>query len=246
MKIFVPLKRVPDPYAKVKPLSDGSGFDSAAVKFEINPFDEIALEAAIRLKEAGVVTEVTVLTIGASPCEEQLRKGLAMGADRATLIQFEGNIDSLSIAQELAEHVLQAGAQIVLMGKQATDEDNGQVPGMLAGILGWNYVAYASKLDFTGDTLIASRETDNGEETVSTSLPVVISADLRLAEPRYIALPGIIKARSKPLETIQPFTHLESRVNQLKLESVPPRKPGGKVSTAAELIEQLSSKGVLA
>src|SRR5271157_2339729 len=204
MRILCPIKRVPDPYAKPRPLPDGSGLDTASLKFEINPFDEIALEAAVRLKEADPSIEIVVVSIGGVACEDQLRKALAMGADRAILVETDAALDPLAISAELAATVRSAGVDLVLMGKQATDDDANQVGQMLAARLHWPQATFASKIVLNGSVTQVTRETDNGEETLELPLPAVITADLRLAEPRYIALPAIIKARTKPLERVVP------------------------------------------
>jgi electron transfer flavoprotein beta subunit len=245
MTILVPIKRVPDPYSKVRPLPDGSGIDTGAVKFEINPFDEIALEEAVRIKEADPSVTVLVVSIGPADAQEQLRKGLAMGADKAILIETDQVYDALGVANELKAVIQQENPDLVLMGKQSTDFDQNQVAQMLAAKLGWPQATFASKVTVSGGSITVTRETDNGEETLSMSLPALVTSDLRLNEPRYIALPGIIKARSKPLETRTPSTSPSPKIVTKKVEAAPARAAGKKVGSVAELVSELRAKGVL-
>jgi electron transfer flavoprotein beta subunit len=245
MKVLVPIKRVPDPYAKVKPLPDGSNIDTSSVKFEINPFDEIALEEAVRLKEKGAATEITVVTVAGGEAEEQLRKALAMGADLAILIETGTPFDPLSVAKELAAQVAQIQPDLVLMGKQATDDDSNQVGQMLAALLDWPQATFASSVEAIAGGLRVVRETDTGHETVELTLPAVVTADLRLNEPRYIALPGIIKARSKPLERRAPLTTPAPKTKVTKFEAPPSRPPGRKVVSVDELVGAIRERGVL-
>ena len=244
INVLVPLKRVPDPFAKVRPLPDGSGLDTDSVKCEINPFDEIALEGAVRLREAGAELEIIAISIG-SDSEDQLRKGLAMGADRAILVEQSGLLDSLSTATELAAHAVQNEVNLILMGKQASDDDAGQAGQMLAAKLGWPQASYASAISIEGTGVKVTRETDSGSQTVLAPLPAVVTADLRLAEPRYIALPGIIKARSKPLARVDRLTDAAANVRTTSFEAAPPRKAGRKVASVDELIAALKSEGAL-
>lgn len=246
MKILVPVKRVIDPYAKVKPLPDGSGIDSAGVKFDANPFDEIAVEEAVRLKEQDSTIEIIAVSVGSNECEEQLRKALAMGADRAILVETNSVMDSLGIAAELAEVAKEVGPDLILMGKQATDDDCNQAGQMLAAKLGWPQATFASHVWASHDTVRVTRETDSGEEVLELTLPAVVTADLRLNEPRYIALPGIIKARSKPLDIVPAKINQPAKTRTLKLESPPPRAPGHKVGSVDELLAALRERGVLA
>jgi electron transfer flavoprotein beta subunit len=245
MKILVPVKRVPDPYAKIRFNSDRDAVDFSSIKFEINPFDEIALEAATQLKEAKGDFEIIAASIGADSCEEQLRKALAMGADRAILIQSDNDMDSGQIAQELAELVKEESIDLVLMGKQATDDDSCQAGQMLAAMLDWPQACFASKISLEAGTVTVTRETDMGDEVVNMSLPAVITADLRLATPRYIALPGIIKARGKPLIKRPKMTDAPARVKVMKFEPPPPRSPGKKVANVEELKNELVKAGVI-
>ncbi len=246
MTILVPVKRVVDPYAKVRPLPDGSGIDTGGVKFEINPFDEIALEEAVRLKEKDASITVLAVSIGGTECEEQLRKALAMGADRAILVDSTHPYDSLGIANELKAVIQTENPDVVLMGKQATDYDTNQVAQMLAAKLDWPQATFASKVDVAAGKATVTRETDSGDETLELPLPCVITADLRLNEPRYIALPGIIRARSKPLDHRAPATSTAPKTRTTRIVAPPARAAGVKVSSAEELVSALRAKGVLA
>lgn len=245
MRILCPIKRVPDPYAKPRPLSDGSGIDTGSLKFEINPFDEIALEAAVRLKEKDASVEIVCVSIGGAECEDQLRKALAMGADRALLVEASGPLDSLAVAKELQAVCTSVGAELVLMGKQATDDDANQAGQMLAARLDWPQATFASSIEVDGAAIKVTRETDNGEETLRLPLPAVVTADLRLAEPRYIALPAIIKARSKPLDRVAPATVLSPKVKVVGYSPAPARPAGRKVGSVDELVEALKGLGAL-
>jgi electron transfer flavoprotein beta subunit len=245
MTILVPVKRVTDPYAKVKPLPDGSGLDTAAVKFEVNPFDEIALEEAVRIREKAPDTVVIAVSIGGPENEEQLRKALAIGADKAILMETSAPFDSPGIAGELAAVAAQVKPDLILMGKQATDDDNNQAAQMLAAKLGWPQATFASKVVVGPGSVQVTRETDSGEETLELPLPCLITTDLRLNEPRYIALPGIIKARSKPLERQPASTSPTPKTRTVKLESPAPRTAGKKVASVSELFDELKSRGVL-
>ncbi|MDX2064949.1 MAG: electron transfer flavoprotein subunit beta/FixA family protein [Fimbriimonadaceae bacterium] len=245
MLILVPLKRVVDPYAKVRPLPDGSGLDVAGLKFEINPFDEIALEEAVRLRERLGNVEIVALTIGAAEAEEQLRKALAMGADRAILVESSDAMDSTVVAAELAAWVAELQPHVVLMGKQATDDDANQAGQMLAAKLGWPQATFASKVELTETTATVTRETDSGDETLQLPLPAVITADLRLNEPRYIALPGIIKARSKPLARERRKTSVTAKSRVTHIAAPAAREAGRKVGSVAELVAAIAARGVL-
>ena len=243
MKLLVPIKRVVDPYAKVRPLGDGSGVDTTGAKFEINPFDEIAVEEAVRLKEKGVATEIVVVSVGNSSCEDQLRKALAIGADRAILIETDATLDSPAVASILKEVVDSESPSIVLMGKQATDDDCNQVGQMLAAKLGWPQATFAAKVEFNGNVATVTRETDSGEQVVSMSIPAVITTDLRLNEPRYVALPGIIKARSKPLEKRSATAIPGSKITISAVELPPARPPGRRVGSVQELAAAIKERG---
>lgn len=246
MKILVPVKRVVDPYAKVKPLPDGSGLDTASAKFDVNPFDEIAVEEAVRKKEADPTVQVTVVSIGPAACEDQLRKALAIGADEGVLIETDDPLDSSVVAAELAALAHELQPDLVLMGKQATDDDCNQAGQMLAAKLGWPQATFASKVEISADKVTVTRETDTGEETLELPLPAVVTADLRLNEPRYIALPGIIKARSKPLTKRHRLTHAHPKTSVIYYAAPPARQAGRKVGSVDELIAALKERGVLA
>lgn len=245
MKVLVPIKRVVDPYAKVRPLGDGTGVDTTGAKFEINPFDEIAVEEAVRLKEKGSVTEIIVVSIGKAECEDQLRKALAIGADRAILIETDAALDSPAVASLLKEVVQAESPQVVLMGKQATDDDCNQAGQMLAAKLGWPQATFAAKIEIEGNSLKVTRETDSGEQLVSVPVPCLVTTDLRLNEPRYVALPGIIKARSKPLEK-RPASNVQLPKTTVVGVELPPARPAGrKVGSVAELAAAIKDRGVL-
>ena len=245
MKILCPVKRVVDPFAKVGPLADGSGLDTAGVKFDINPFDEIAVEEAVRMKQADPSVEIVVVSIGSAECEEQLRKALAMGADQALLIETDDAMDSTVVAKELEALALEMSPDIVLMGKQSTDADRGQVGQMLAARLGWPQATFAAKIDITDGKATVTRETDTGEETLVLPLPCVITTDLRLNEPRYIPLPGIIKARTKPLDKRPRATDAQPKTRVLSMSSPAPRAPGQIVGSVDELVAALRERGAL-
>ncbi len=245
MKILVPIKRVIDPYAKVKPLSDGTGLDLGGIKFDINPFDEIAVEEAVQFKEADDTIQITVISIGPPECEDQLRKALAMGADQAILIETNDPLDSTVVAAELAEVAKELKPSLILMGKQATDDDNNQAGQMLSAKLGWPQASFAAKIERIEDGLKVTRETDDGEETLLLQLPALVTTDLRLNEPRYIALPGIIKARQKPLEKQHRKTSLAPKTEIINYSAPDPRAAGKKVANVEELIQEILAKGVL-
>lgn len=245
MRILVPVKRVVDPYAKVKPLADGSGIDTSGVKFDLNPFDEIAVEEAVRIKEKDPSTEIVVVSVGSPECEEQLRKALAIGADSAILIETTQPFDSLGIAAELASVAQSLQPDLILMGKQATDDDCNQAGQMLAAKLGWPQATFASKIIVGQGSVTVTRETDDGEETLELPLPAVVTADLRLNEPRYVALPGIIKARNKPLEKRCPVVGAAPKTRVINLSPPPARPPGRKVASVDELMAALKERGAL-
>lgn len=247
MKILVPLKRVTDPDTKIRLLPDGSAVDLDGVKFAINPFDAIALEEALRIKEKLGEAEIVVTSIGGAECAEQLRVGLAMGADRALLIQTADSLDSLAIAKILAAVYRREQPGFVLMGKQAIDDDSNQAGQMLAALLGLGQATFVSKLELLDNNTRArcGRETDAGIETVAVTFPAIITTDLRLNEPRYVSLPGIMKAKKKPLEEIS-LADLgvvaSSRTKVLALESPPKRKAGVRVKTVDELVDKLKNE----
>lgn len=244
MKILVPLKRVTDPDTKIRIKLDGSGVDLDGVKFAVNPFDTIALEEALRIREKLGEAEIVVTSIGGDECVEQLRVGLAMGADRALLIKSSEVLDSLAIAKILTAIYRREQPDLVLMGKQAIDDDSNQAGQMLAALLGIGQATFVSKLELLEGNAKArcGRETDAGIETVTVKLPAVITTDLRLNEPRYVSLPGIMKAKKKPLEEIE-LSDLgvtaASRTQVLKLETPARRKAGVRVKSVDELVDKL-------
>ncbi|HVL39958.1 MAG TPA: electron transfer flavoprotein subunit beta/FixA family protein [Fimbriimonadaceae bacterium] len=245
MKILVPVKRVVDPFAKVRPLPDGSGIDTTGLKFEINPFDEIAVEEAVRQREKNPTIEITVVSIGGAECEEQLRKALAIGADKAILIETTSSMDSPAVAAELAALAAELQPDVILMGKQATDDDNNQAAQMLAAKLSWPQATFAAKIVLEDGRATVTRETDTGEEVLELPIPCLITTDLRLNEPRYIALPGIIKARSKPLERRSAALSQAPKTRILSIKPAPARAAGRKVASVDELVAALKSRGVL-
>lgn len=247
MKILVPLKRVPDPDTKIRLKPEGSGVDLDGVKFAVNPFDAIALEEALRIRERLGEIEIVVVSIGAEDCIEQLRVGLAMGADRALLIKTFENLDSLVVAKVLVAVYRREQPGLVLMGKQAIDDDSNQAGQMLAALLGIGQATFVSKLELIENNTQArcARETDAGIETITIRLPAILTADLRLNEPRYVSLPGIMKAKKKPLEEMD-LSALgvitASRTRVLKLEVPPQRKAGVRVKTVDELVDKLKNE----
>ena len=245
MKILVPIKRVVDPWARPNPTPDGKGVDVTGLKFEINPFDEIALEEAVRLREGGADVQILLVSIGGPECEEQLRKALAMGGDRAILLETDAPLDARAVSHALAELANAEAVDMILMGKQATDGDGNQVPQRLAARLGWPQATFASKVTLTGGGVEVVRETDDGQETLTLSLPAVVSADLRLNEPRYVSLPGIIKARSKPLERRPAGTLPASALTTTAVRKPPARAAGRKVGSTDELFDAIVGAGAL-
>ena len=247
MKILVPLKRVPDPDTKIRLKPDGYSVDWDGVKFAINPFDAIALEEALRIEEKLGEIEIVVVTIGGEECVEQLRVGLAMGADRALLVKTSENLDSLAIAKILSAVYRREKPDFVLMGKQAIDDDSNQAGQMLAALLGVGQATFVSKLELVEDNSRArcGRETDAGIETITVKLPAIMTTDLRLNEPRYVSLPGIMKAKKKPLEEIELSAlgvAAVSRTKVLKLEAPPKRNAGVRVKTVDELVDKLRNE----
>ncbi len=242
MKILVPVKRVVDYNVKIRVKADGSGVELANVKMSMNPFDEIAVEEAIRLKERGVATEVVVVAVGAKSSEETLRTALALGADKAILVQCDSAIEPLTAAKLLRVIVQREAPQLVIAGKQAIDDDANQTGQMLAALLGWGQATFASKLEIVGSEALVTREVDGGLATIAVTLPAVVTTDLRLNEPRYAKLPDIMKARSKPL-TVTPMESLgvdvARRTTTLSVAEPAKRKGGGKVKDVAELVEKL-------
>ena len=247
MKLLVAVKRVIDYNVKPRVKMDGSGIDLANVKMSMNPFDEIAVEEAIRLKEKGVATEVVVCSIGPAKAQETLRTALAMGADRAILVTCEDEVEPLAVAKILKGVVDEEQPGLVILGKQAIDDDSNQVGQMLAALLGWPQGTFASKVEPGGDTMTVTREVDGGLETVKLKLPAIVTTDLRLNEPRYASLPNIMKAKSKPLanKTAADFgVDTAPRLQTLKVVEPAKRQAGIKVGSVDELVERLKGLGV--
>ncbi|MFC4168575.1 electron transfer flavoprotein subunit beta/FixA family protein [Teichococcus aestuarii] len=244
MKLLVPVKRVVDYNVKVRVKADGTGVETANVKMSMNPFDEIAVEEAVRLKEKGTVTEIVAVTIGPAQAQEQLRTALAMGADRAILVEAEG-AEPLGVAKVLKALVEREQPQLVILGKQAIDDDMNATGQMLAALLGWSQGTYASKVELSADGAKVTREVDGGLETVQLKLPAIVTTDLRLNEPRYASLPNIMKARKKPLETLKAAdlgVDLTPRLTVVKVEEPPKRQAGVKVGSVSELVSKLKTE----
>ncbi len=248
MKILVPVKRVVDYNVKIRVKADGSGVDLANVKMSMNPFDEIAVEEALRLKEAGKATEVIVVSIGPAKADETLRTGLAMGADRGILVKTDDPVEPLAVAKILAKIVAEEQPGLVILGKQAIDDDSNQTGQMLAALLGWGQGTFASKVEISGDSVDVTREIDGGLQTVTLKLPAIVTTDLRLNEPRYASLPNIIKAKKKEVAAKTPADYgvdIAPRLEVLKTAEPPTRKAGVKVGSVPELVAKLKEAGVL-
>jgi electron transfer flavoprotein beta subunit len=247
MKLLVAVKRVIDCNVKPRVRMDGAGGDLANVKMSMNPFDEIAVEEAIRLKEKGVATEVVAVSIGPAKATETLRTALAMGADRAILVQTDDEVEPLAVAKILKGVVAEESPDIVLLGKQAIDDDSNQVGQMLAALLGWPQGTFASKIEAAGGDLTVTREVDGGLETLKLSTPAIVTTDLRLNEPRYASLPNIMKAKSKPLANKTPGDYgvdTAPRLELLKVAEPSKRQAGAKVGSVDELVEKLKALGI--
>ncbi|WP_085589743.1 electron transfer flavoprotein subunit beta/FixA family protein [Pseudomonas sp. B14(2017)] len=245
MKVLVAVKRVVDFNVKVRVKADQSGVELASVKMALNPFCEIAVEEAVRLKEQGIATEVVVVTVGSNAAQEQLRTALALGADRAILVEATDDLSSLTIAKALKAVVDKEQPRLVILGKQAIDSDNNQTGQMLAALSGYAQGTFASKVEVVGDKLNVTREIDGGLQSLELSLPAIVTTDLRLNEPRYASLPNIMKAKKKPLETLTPSAlgvATTSTIKTLKVEAPAVRSAGIKVKTVAELIEKLKNE----
>ena len=245
MKVMVPIKRVIDYNVNIRVKTDGSGVETANVKMSMNPFDEIAVEQAIRLKEAGQADDIIAVSIGVAKCQETLRTALAMGADRAILVQTETPTEPLAVAKLLKALVAQEQPQLVMLGKQAIDDDCNQTGQMLAALLGWAQGTFISALKLEGETLDITREIDGGLERRRLPLPAVLTVDLRLNDPRYASLPNIMKAKRKPLTTLTPDdlgVDISPRLTTLKVAEPPQRQAGIKVSSVAELVDKLRNE----
>jgi len=249
MKILVPVKRVVDYNVKIRVKSDGTGVELANVKMSMNPFDEIAVEEALRLKEAGKASEVVVVSIGPAQAAETIRTGLAMGADRGILVKQDGVVEPLAVAKILKGVVGAEAPGLVIMGKQAIDDDCNQTGQMLAALLGWAQGTFASKVELADGTVDVTREVDGGLQTVALKMPAIVTTDLRLNEPRYASLPNIMKAKKKPIDEKTPAdfgVDVTPRLNVLKTSEPPARKAGVKVADVAELVSKLKNEaGVL-
>ncbi len=245
MKLLVPVKRVVDYNVKVRVKADGTGVETAGVKMSMNPFDEIAVEEAVRLKEKGIATEVIAVSMGVAACGETIRTALAMGADRGILVETDVELQPLAVAKLLKALADREQPGLIIMGKQAIDDDMNATGQMLAALLGWPQGTFASKVEIADGTLTVTREIDGGLETLALTLPAIITTDLRLNEPRYASLPNIMKARKKPVETIKPETLGVDPAPRLTLVSVaepPKRIAGKKVGSVAELVDKLRTE----
>ena len=245
MKIIVPVKRVIDYNVKVRVKSDGSGVETSGVKMSMNPFDEIAVEEAVRLKEKGVATEIVAVSMGLPACAETIRTALAMGADRGILVETDVDLQPLAVAKLLKAIVAKEQPGLIIMGKQAIDDDMSATGQMLAALLGWAQGTFASKVVIEGETATVTREIDGGLETVALTLPAVVTTDLRLNEPRYASLPNIMKARKKPIETLKPAdlgVDPAPRLTVITVAEPPKRQAGVKVGSVAELVNKLRTE----
>ena len=245
MKILVPIKRVVDYNVKVRPKADESGVDLNNVKMAINPFCEIAVEEAVRLKEAGSATEIIAVTVGAENAQEQLRTALALGADRAILVETDLEVEPLGISKVLKAVVEKESPNLIIMGKQAIDGDNNQTGQMLAALMNYPQATFASELKIEGEKAVVTREVDGGLQTISINLPAVVTSDLRLNEPRYASLPNIMKAKQKPLEVIKSDdlgVDLNPRISTLKVSPPPEREAGIIVESVDQLVEKLKNE----
>jgi electron transfer flavoprotein beta subunit len=245
MKLLVPVKRVVDYNVKVRVKSDGSGVETNGVKMSMNPFDEIAVEEAIRLKEKGIATEIIALSAGVAACQETIRTALAMGADRGILVETDVALEPLAVAKILKAVVEEQKIDLVILGKQAIDDDMNATGQMLAALLNWPQATFASKIDIAGGTATVTREVDGGLETIALKLPAIITADLRLNEPRYASLPNIMKARKKTIDTLKPAdlgVDPAPRLTTIKVSEPPTRKAGVKVADVAALIDKLRNE----
>jgi electron transfer flavoprotein beta subunit len=245
MKVLVAVKRVVDANFRVRVRNDGSGVDLDGAKMAMNPFDEIALEEAVRLREKGIATEIVAVSVGPAKTEETLRQALALGADRAILVQHDGRTEPLGVAKVLKAIALVESAQLVLLGKQAIDDDANQTGQMLAALLGWGQATFASSIEISGSTVRVTREVDSGLRRVELDLPVVVTVDLRLNTPRYASLPAIMKARSKPIARIDAASlgvDLTPRLAVIGVEGPPDRPRGTMVKSVAELVAKLRTE----
>ena len=245
MKVLVSIKRVIDYNVKVRVKADGTGVETANVKMSMNPFDEIAVEEAVRLKEAGVATEIVVVSCGPQACQETLRTALAIGADRAILVECADELQPLAVAKLLKAVCVKEAPQLVILGKQAIDDDCNQTGQMLSALLGWSQATFASKVKIADGKAQVTREVDGGLETISIKLPAIVTTDLRLNEPRYVTLPNIMKAKKKTLETLKPDAlgvEVAPRLQTIKVTEPPKRKAGVKVPDPKALVDKLRNE----
>ena len=245
MKLLIPIKRVIDYNVKVRVKPDASGVETANVKMSMNPFDEIAVEEAVRLKEKGIATEVVAVSCGIAACQETLRTALAIGADRAILVETDTELQPLAVAKLLKAVAQKEQPQLIILGKQAIDDDANQTGQMLAALLDWPQATFASKVEIANGIATVQREIDGGLEVIEMKLPAIVTTDLRLNEPRYATLPNIMKAKKKPLETIKPDAlgvDVAPRLKTLKVVEPPKRKGGGKVADVRELVAKLRNE----
>jgi electron transfer flavoprotein beta subunit len=245
MKVLVAVKRLVDYNVKIRVKADGSGVETDNVKMSMNPFDEIAVEEAVRLKEAGIVAEIVAVSMGAAACGETLRSALALGADRAVLVQTDVELQPLAVAKLLKALCDKESPQLVILGKQAIDDDANQTGQMLAALLGWPQATFASKVSVAGNAAMVTREVDGGLETIQVKLPAIITTDLRLNTPRYATLPNIMKAKKKPMETLTPAAlgvDAAPRLTTLKVQEPPKRKGGVMVKDVADLVNRLRNE----
>ena len=248
MKVLVPVKRVVDYNVKIRVKPDGSGVELGGVKMSMNPFDEIAVEEALRLKERGVATEVVAVSIGPQQATETLRNALAMGADRGILVKTDAALEPLAVAKVLKSVVAQEQPALVILGKQAIDDDCNQTGQMLAALLGWGQGTFASKLEVAGESITVTREVDGGAQTITLRLPAIITTDLRLNEPRYASLPNIMKAKKKPIAESALADHgvdPAPRLAVLRTSEPPARRAGSKVLSVADLVTKLTTAGAI-
>ena len=245
MKVLVPVKRVIDYNVKIRVKADQTGVETANVKMSMNPFDEIAVEEAVRLQEIGTATEVIAVSIGPQQCQETIRTALAMGADRGILIQTDDEVQPLAVAKLLKAVVDKESPDLVILGKQAIDDDSNQTGQMLAALLGWSQATFASNIELNGDSANITREVDGGLETVKVSMPCIVTTDLRLNEPRYASLPNIMKAKKKPIDQMAPAdlsVDIAPRLTTLKVVEPPKREAGVMVEDVAQLVDKLQNE----
>tara|TARA_B100000676_G_scaffold249317_1_gene253333 strand:- start:984 stop:1733 length:750 start_codon:yes stop_codon:yes gene_type:complete len=245
MKVLVPVKRVIDYNVKIRVKADQTGVETANVKMSMNPFDEIAVEEAVRLQEAGTATEIVAVSIGSQQCQETIRTALAMGADRGILIQTDDEVQPLAVAKLLKAVVDKESPELVILGKQAIDDDSNQTGQMLAALLGWSQATFASKLDIEGGSANVTREIDGGLETIKVTMPCIVTTDLRLNEPRYASLPNIMKAKKKPIDQMAPGdlgVDTAPRLTTLKVVEPPKREAGVRVEDVAQLVDKLKNE----